>query len=142
MHVAKADLPVLYVRFLDLAPRASGESPTERSLKVAELDDGDGCIGIALEVAGLSHHGVHQRCCGWSAGWLTGLVRGRGVTCVRRRHASFAHGLGGHQRPAKKPTNTPISNIASPTSTVTHRLFRAFVAPEVEAMSSFPSTFS
>ena len=77
MHVAKTNQSILNVRFIDLAPRASGESPAERSLEVAELDDGDGRIGVSPKVTSLSRHGVHQRGCGWSASRLTGLTRGR-----------------------------------------------------------------
>ena len=37
----------------DLARRASGKSPTVRSLEIAEFDERDGRVGIPLKVARL-----------------------------------------------------------------------------------------
>ncbi len=59
--ITEAHQTCLHVLFIDLAPRASGKSPAVRSLKVAEFDDNDRGVGISLEVAGLSDHGIHQR---------------------------------------------------------------------------------
>ncbi len=60
MQVAKTNYSRLHVRFFNLAPRASGKSPTKRSLKVAELDNGDRRIGLTSEMARLFNHTVHQ----------------------------------------------------------------------------------
>ena len=60
MDVAEPDFPCLYVFFLDLAPRASCESRTERSLKVAEFNQRDGGFRVAFEVPDLGHNGAHQ----------------------------------------------------------------------------------
>ena len=59
--VPQANFPGLDVRFINLASRASGESPAVGSLKVAEFDDGDGRVGIASEMARLGHQAVHHR---------------------------------------------------------------------------------
>ena len=38
MNISQLDLTVLYIIFFDLTSRVSGESPTIRSLEIAELD--------------------------------------------------------------------------------------------------------
>lgn len=53
MRITKAHNPCLDVGLLDLARRASGKSPAVWSLKIAELDEGDGCVRIPLKVARL-----------------------------------------------------------------------------------------
>ena len=53
MRITKAHNPRLDVGFLNLARRASGKSPAIRSLKIAELDEGDGRVRIPLKVARL-----------------------------------------------------------------------------------------
>ena len=62
MDVPQTDNTGLNVGFVDLAPRASGESPAERSLEVTKLDNGDRGIWISLEMPGLRDHGFHQGC--------------------------------------------------------------------------------
>ena len=61
MRVTKAHFPRLDVLLIDLAPRASGVSPAERSLEVAELDQRDRGSRVALKVHGLRDQGLHQR---------------------------------------------------------------------------------
>jgi hypothetical protein len=58
--VTEAHKTALDILSVDLAPRASGKLPTVRSLKIAELDQGDWRIGIAFKMAGLAHHKRHQ----------------------------------------------------------------------------------
>jgi hypothetical protein len=42
-----------YILKVNLATRASGKAPAERSLKIAKFNNGDGGIGIALKMPGL-----------------------------------------------------------------------------------------
>lgn len=60
MQVAEANGSIFDIYLIDLAPRASGESPTERSLKVTELDDGDRSVRVSLEMARLIDDTLHQ----------------------------------------------------------------------------------
>lgn len=47
MPVTQTSFTLFYVRIFDLATRASGETPAEGSLKIAEFDDGHRGVGIA-----------------------------------------------------------------------------------------------
>ena len=59
MQITEANFTVLDIFLIDLAPRASGKSPAVRSLKVAELDDGNRGVGVAFKMAGLADHERH-----------------------------------------------------------------------------------
>lgn len=60
MLVAEPHLARLYVLFPDLAQRASGESPAERSQEVTILHDGDRGVRRPLEMAGARCHQVYR----------------------------------------------------------------------------------
>lgn len=58
--VAKAHDTGLDVLFIDLASRASGKSPAIGSLEIAELNNRDRRVRVALKVTGLLDHALHQ----------------------------------------------------------------------------------
>ena len=60
MNISQLDLTVLYIIFFDLTPRASGESPTVRSLEIAELDQSHRGIWITPKMPGLRYQIDHQ----------------------------------------------------------------------------------
>ena len=72
MLVAQPDYAFLDVLLIDLARRASGESPAVRSLEVAKLDDRHRGIGIPFKVAGLGDDRGHQRFTVNRGGWVGG----------------------------------------------------------------------
>jgi hypothetical protein len=55
MPVTKPYFSGLDILIVDLARRASGKSAAVRSLKIAELDERDRCIGVPLEVLHLGN---------------------------------------------------------------------------------------
>jgi hypothetical protein len=59
MDVTDPDLTALDVCVFDLATRAKGIPPAERSLEITELYQGDGRIILAVKVAYLGKHGIH-----------------------------------------------------------------------------------
>lgn len=60
MHVPKTHLSGCNVLLFDLATRASGKLAAERSLEIAEFDQGDGSVRVAPEMAHTGQDGVHQ----------------------------------------------------------------------------------
>ena len=59
MPISDAHLALCYVGFFDLTTRVSGKFATIRSLKIAELNDGDRCFGIAFEMASFANQERH-----------------------------------------------------------------------------------
>ena len=60
MNVGKTNLAILNVSFFDLTPRASGKSPAERSLKIAELDQRHGSFRITSKMTCLGYQVRHH----------------------------------------------------------------------------------
>lgn len=117
MLITEAHQTGLHVLFIDLAPRASGESPAEGSLEVAEFDDGDRSAGIAFEVARLSHHGIHQRCGNGAAERWAGTAGSGLVSSLRRGDRNCGSRLGCHEL-----TLPLLAPLRSPTTLFSHCL--------------------
>ena len=60
MNVGKTNLAILNISFFDLTPRASGESPAERSLKIAELDQRHRSVWVTSKMTGLGYQVRHH----------------------------------------------------------------------------------
>lgn len=74
VEIAKTDFSSFHICCFNLTTRVSGKTPAVGSLVVAEFDQSDGSIGIALEIGRLAddaiHHlldlfGVYR----WALGW-------------------------------------------------------------------------
>lgn len=83
VDVTKSYQPLVNVFFFDLTPRASGKTPAERSLEIAEFDDRDRRVGAAAEVARHAGDSLHQCLL------LCGAIR---VCCGRGEDGDLAGG--------------------------------------------------
>lgn len=61
VDVTETNFPCCDIFFLDLTPRVSCESRTERSLKIAKFDQRNGGFRVAFEMAYLGNDRFHER---------------------------------------------------------------------------------
>jgi len=89
VNVGKTNLAILNISFFDLTPRVSGESPTERSLKVAKFDQCNGRIHVTCEMTCLRYQVRHHLFVADPRWFLRNCLRNNCLFLVVRKQRSY-----------------------------------------------------